>query len=124
MFNPVAVGKIGNKQTLQDNTRASFYYPVQYLTSLIYDGTITLDISDAKTASFLPWEALGYEFLSTSTNKARESYTKNSSVTTKNQLLFTPSLGDGHELVIQGVVDTESKTDRFYATETYRSASP
>lgn len=124
MFNPVAVGKLGTNKTLQDNTRAAFTIRYNILTSLIYDGTITLDISDAKTASFLPWEALGYEFLSTSTNKARESYTKNSSVTTKNQLLFTPSLGDGHELVIQGVVDTESKTDRFYATETYRSASP
>ena len=123
VFNPMAVAKLGSNKTLQDNTRAAFSIRYNILPSLIYDGTITLDISDAKTSSFLPWEALGYEFLSTSTNKARESYTKNSSVTTKNQLLYTPKLGTDHELIIQGVFDTESKNDRFYATETYLSAS-
>ncbi|MBN2263425.1 MAG: SusC/RagA family TonB-linked outer membrane protein, partial [Prolixibacteraceae bacterium] len=124
MFNPVAVANLSRNKTLQDNTRAAFSVRYNILPSLIYDGTITLDISDAKTSSFLPWEALGYDFLTTSTNKARESYSKNSSVTTKNQLLFTPQLGPDHELVIQGILDTESKNDRFYATETYRSASP
>jgi TonB-linked SusC/RagA family outer membrane protein len=123
MYNPVAVAKLGSNKTLQDNTRAAFTLRYNILPSLIYDGTITLDISDAKTESFLPWEALGYEFLTTSTNKARESYTKNSTVTTKNQLVYTPKLGADHELVIQGVIDSESRTDRFYATETYRSAS-
>jgi TonB-linked SusC/RagA family outer membrane protein len=124
MYNPVAVAKLGTNKTLQDNTRAAFSIRYNILPSLIYDGTITLDISDAKTATFLPWEALGYEFLTNLTNKARESYAKSSTVTTKNQLLFTPKLGFDHELVIQGIFDTESKNERFYATETFRSASP
>ena len=123
MYNPVAVAKLGINNTLQDNTRAAFTVRYNILPSLIYDGTITLDISDAKTASFLPWEAMGYEAQTSSTNRARESYTKNSTVTTKNQLVFTPKLGSDHELVFQGVFDTESKNERFYATETNRSAS-
>ncbi len=122
-YNPVAVAKLGVNNTLQDNTRAAFTVRYNILPSLIYDGTITLDISDAKTASFLPWEAMGYEAQTSSTNRARESYTKNSTVTTKNQLVFTPKLGSDHELVFQGVFDTESKNERFYATETNRSAS-
>ncbi|MCF8358410.1 MAG: SusC/RagA family TonB-linked outer membrane protein [Prolixibacteraceae bacterium] len=124
MFNPVAVVNLASNKTLQDNTRAAFSIRYNILPNLVYDGTITMDISDSKTSSFLPYEALGYDYNSSSTNKARESYGKNSAVTTRNQLVYSPVIGMDHELVIQGLVDTESRNDRFYATETSKSASP
>lgn len=124
MYNPVAFGNLTSSRTLQDNTRAAFSLRYNILSNLIYDGTITMDISDAKTASFLPYEALGYDYNSSSTNKSRESYNKSSTVTTKQQLVYTPDIGFDHELVIQGVFDTESRNGMFYATETSKSASP
>lgn len=124
MFNPVAMVNLASNKTLQDNTRAAFTVRYNIAPSLVYDGTITLDISDAKTASFLPFEALGYSYASTSTNRSRESYSKSATVTTKNQLVYSPKIGFNHELTILGTVDTESKNEWYYATQTAMSASP
>ncbi len=124
MFNPVAVVNMATNKTLQDNTRAAFSLRYKILPNLVYDGTITMDISDAKTFSFLPSEALGYDYNNDRTNKSRESYRKTSAVTTRNQLVYTPNLGNDQELAVQALVDTESRDERFYATETSKSASP
>ncbi|MFA9391110.1 MAG: SusC/RagA family TonB-linked outer membrane protein [Prolixibacteraceae bacterium] len=124
MYNPVAYVNQTSNKTLQDNTRAAFSLRYKIQPTLIYDATITLDISDAKTASFLPFEALGYSYVSTSTNKARESYSKSATVTTKNQLVYSPKIGFNHELTLLATFDTESRNDWYYATETSMSASP
>jgi len=123
MFNPVAMATLATSKSFQDNTRAAFTIQYNILPTLKYEGTITMDISDSKTASFLPYEAIGYDFLSTSSNKSKESYDKSVTITTKNQFVFIPKLGEDHDLVVQSVIDTESKNGRFYATETYLSAS-
>ncbi|MBN1926374.1 MAG: SusC/RagA family TonB-linked outer membrane protein [Prolixibacteraceae bacterium] len=123
-FNPVAVVNLATNNTLQDNTRAAFSIRYNIIPGLVYDGTITMDISDAKTFSFLPFEALGYDYGSSLTNRSRESYKKSSAVNTRNQLVYTPDLGADHELAVQALFDTESRNERFYATETSKSGSP
>lgn len=124
MYNPVAYANSTSSRSLQDNTRAAFSIRYNIMPTLVYDGTITMDISDSKTASFLPYEAIAYDYNSGNTNKARESYNKSSAVTTKNQLVWIPQIGIDHELTVQALFDTESRNSRFYATETSKSASP
>lgn len=124
MYNPVAFATLGTNKKLKDNARAALTIRYNVLPGLIYDGTITLDIFDQKQSKFLPYKALGYAYQSSTTNRASESYNKKSAINTLNKLIYTPQLGDIHEVILLGLVETEFRDEMAYSTNTSRSASP
>ena len=124
VFNPVAYAKLGSQNQFRDNARALF--TVRYLITprIIYNSTVTLDIFDSKTSRFLPYKALGFELNNDISNRAVNTFSKQSSIYTINQLLYRPDLGEMHDLNFMTQFDTESSNSRYYSTESSQSASP
>ena len=84
---------------------------------------MTLDIFDQKIAKFLPYKAIGYDYNSDITNKAVNEFYKKSTIFTINKLIYRPKLGEDHDLLFMGQVDTEESRSRWYKTESSNSAS-
>ena len=72
----------------------------------------------------MPYKAIGYDYSSNVTNKASDEFTKKSSIYTFNQFIYSPKLGENHDLAILGQVDTEETVQRFLGITTSNSASP
>ncbi|MEN8156103.1 MAG: SusC/RagA family TonB-linked outer membrane protein [Bacteroidota bacterium] len=123
-YNPVAFAKLGTQDRYKDNARALFSGKYFITPRLTWKSTVTLDIFDDKREKFLPYKALGYYYNDDYTNFAVNEFSKKSSIYTINQLIYRPELGNDHELVFMGQFDTEETQQRWYKTETSRSASP
>lgn len=123
-YNPVALARLGYKKNYQDNTRAGFVLRYYIIPNLVYNGSVTFDIFDKKSFSFLPFEALGFLYNSSSTNQSTETYSKSVNLNTNNKLIYTPKIGEGHELTIFGLVETRSSNSRSFSKQSSMSASP
>jgi len=123
-YNPVAFATLGVNRQLKDNARALFTIKWDIAKNLILNSTVTLDIFDIKRSRFLPYKAIGYDYSSNVTNKASDEFTKKSSIYTFNQFIYSPKLGENHDLAILGQVDTEETVQRFLGITTSNSASP
>jgi TonB-linked SusC/RagA family outer membrane protein len=124
MYNPVAFGRLASSKTLKDNTRAAFGLKYNILSNLYLDASITFDIFDQKTFSFVPFEALGFVYVSNSTNKSTESYSKTARINTMTKLVYNVELNRDHELVLLGLLETGSSNDRKFSKQTSMSGSP
>lgn len=123
-YNPVAFAKLGQNKQLKDNARALFTIRYNVLDNLIFNSTVTLDIFDNKREKFLPFKAIGYDLNDDISNKATNEYTKKSSIYTINQIIYSPKLGEDHDLGFMGQFDTEETLQRGLNVSTSRSASP
>lgn len=124
VYNPVAFANLGINKQLKDNARALFSIKWDVLPHVVFNSTVTLDIFDSKRARFLPYKAIGYNYNSSVTNRASDEFSKKSSIYTINQLIYTPELGNDHELAFMGQFDTEETVQRWFKTESSQSASP
>ena len=122
-YNPVAFATLGQNKQLKDNARALFSIKYNILETLIFNSTVTLDIFDNKREKFLPYKAIGYEYNSSITNQAFNEFSKKSSIYTYNQVIYSPKLGENHDLALIGQLDTEETLQRYLSTETSISAS-
>jgi len=123
-YNPVAFANLGQNKQLKNNARALFSVKYNILENLILTSTVTLDIFDNKREKFLPYKAVGFNLSDDITNRATNDFTKKSSIYTINQLVYSPKVGENHDLAFMGQFDTEETVQRSLFTETSQSASP
>lgn len=123
-YNPVAFANLGVNEQSKDNARALFTLRYRIHPSLILNSTVTLDIFDNKRHRFLPFKAIGYDYYNDITNRASDEFSKKNSIYTINKLIYTPKIGDNHELSFLSQIDTEESTQRWSKEETSGSASP
>jgi TonB-linked SusC/RagA family outer membrane protein len=123
VYNPVAFAELASHKRYQDNTRTRFNLRHSVTDQLILDGEITLDLFDRKNKKFLPYEAIGYNYNDDITNQAMEEYHKKTSIQTRERLIYTPRLGDRHDLSTLLQVFTENSVYKDYTVKTSRSAS-
>jgi TonB-linked SusC/RagA family outer membrane protein len=123
-YNPVAFAKLGVNNKIKDNARALFALKYNILPTLIFNSTISLDIFDSKQTKFLPYKAVGFDYMLDVTNRSVNEFNKKSSIYTINQLIFNPKLNPKHDLGILLQFDTEETIERWFKVETSNSASP
>ncbi len=123
-YNPVAFAELATQKRYRDNARALFSAKYQMTPTLVWNGTITLDLFDMKISKFLPYKAIGYEYNNDITNRAVNEFSKKSSIYTINQLVYRPNLGADNNLLVMAQADTEESRSRWYKTESSQSASP
>lgn len=124
VYNPLAFVNLGVNNKIKDNARALFSIKYSILPELILNSTVTLDIFDSKQSKFLPVDAISYSTDSSElSNQAVNTFNKKSSVFTKNQLIYTPNLGENHDLGIIGQYDTEETIERGMEVKTKYSSS-
>lgn len=87
-FNPVAVARLGKDDILKNNLSNTFTLRYNFLDWLIFRETISFQFEGSKSNNYMPYNALGTDWLAYTVNKAEESNNINRGINTETQLAF------------------------------------
>lgn len=98
-FNPVAVATLGKKDYLQNNLENTFRLRYNILDWLTFRETVTFQYSGTKYQNYLPYNAIGADWLAWNINIAEESNNLYSAIKTETQIAWdSPFRNTNHEL--------------------------
>ncbi len=96
-FNPVAVAKLGKNDKLDNSLNNTFILRYKILEKLTFRETVSFQYGGTKSNNFLPYNAIGADWLEWTINKAEEGNNLYSSINTESQLAFdSPFASDDH----------------------------
>jgi TonB-linked SusC/RagA family outer membrane protein len=87
-YNPVAVAKLGRYDRTENSLDNTFRLKYNISDWLIFNQTIAFQYTGGKMKNFLPYNAIGADWLDWQINKAEESNNINSSIQTETQLVL------------------------------------
>lgn len=87
-FNPVAVANLGKDDFARNSLQNTFTLRYKLTGWLNFRETISFQYSGTKSKNYLPYNALGTDWLAWTINKAEESNNNSSSINTETQLTF------------------------------------
>ena len=98
-YNPVAVARLGKKNENKNELENTFRLKYDILDWLIFRETVSFQYSGTKENNYLPYNAIGSDWLAWTVNKAEEGNSQSSSIKTETQVAFDiPIRNEGHEL--------------------------
>jgi len=98
-FNPVAVARLGKDDRVENSLQNTFTLRYKILNWLNFRQTISFQYSGRKEKGYLPYNALGTDWLAWTINKAEEGNNNSSSINTESQLAFdSPFRNENHVL--------------------------
>jgi len=111
-FNPVAVAKLGKRDLVENRLQNTFRLRYNILPWLIFRQTVAFSFGGEKELRFLPYNAIGTDWLNWQVNKAEEGNSNNSSIHTETQLaLNSPFKTNRH--VLSGAVTFITSQSRY-----------
>ncbi len=87
-FNPVAVAELGTRTTNTNSLKNSFRLKYTIKDWLIFRETLAFQYNGSKSNAFLPYNAIGVDWLNSKVNSASESNDTYSSIKTESTLIF------------------------------------
>jgi TonB-linked SusC/RagA family outer membrane protein len=100
-FNPVAVARLGKNDRSENALENTFKLKYNITDWLIFKETVAFQYMGQKFSNFLPYNAVGTDWLAWTVNKAEESNNQSSAIKTESQIVFdVPSKNVDH--VISG----------------------
>ncbi|HPR31337.1 MAG TPA: SusC/RagA family TonB-linked outer membrane protein, partial [Prolixibacteraceae bacterium] len=87
-YNPVAVGRLGSNDRKETSLENTFKLRYTFTDWLRFWQTISFQYTGSKSNNFLPYNALGVDWLDWQVNKAEESNNISSAIRTESQLAF------------------------------------
>lgn len=87
-FNPVAVGKLGSNNKKEHNLENTFKLRYIFSDWLTFRQSVSFQYSGSKTNKFLPYNAMGIDWLSWQVNMAEEANNLWSAIRTESSLIF------------------------------------
>jgi TonB-linked SusC/RagA family outer membrane protein len=87
-FNPVAVAKLGKNDKNQNSLENTFRLKYNITDWLVFKSNVTFQYSGEKSSNFLPYNAVGSDWLAWTVNKAEEGNSQSSSIYTESQLIY------------------------------------
>lgn len=103
-FNPVAVANLGKNSSLSNTMENSFTLKYNIFDWLVFRETLSYQFYGSKSKNFLPYNAIGADWLNWQVNKAEEGNSNYSGLQTESQLAFSTSL-DSSLHVISGTLN-------------------
>ena len=98
-FNPVAVANLGSDDRAMNRLENTFMLQYRINDWLTFRETISFQYEGSKSKNYLPYNAIGADWLSWNINKAEESNNLNRAIRTETQLAFgSPFTSDLHSL--------------------------
>jgi TonB-linked SusC/RagA family outer membrane protein len=91
-FNPVAVGELATNNERRHDLETTFRLRYTIADWLRFRQTVSFQFNGAKTNIFLPYNAIGVDWLDWQVNKAEESNNISSSIRTESQFIFNVPL--------------------------------
>ncbi|QKJ29759.1 SusC/RagA family TonB-linked outer membrane protein [Mucilaginibacter mali] len=110
IFNPVAMANAAQNNKINDRITPHFNLVYNISSVLNATGDVVFDINNVRQTRFLPQIATGRPFTETSVNRASNSDYDTYSVSTKLNLVYTPTLNDKHSF--QGLFSFQSEDDK------------
>jgi TonB-linked SusC/RagA family outer membrane protein len=96
-FNPVAVANLGKNDNLDNSLNNTFILRYKIFNKLTFRETVSFQYGGSKSNNYLPYNAVGADWLEWTTNKAEESNNLYSSINTETQLAFdSPFKSEDH----------------------------
>ena len=87
-YNPVAVANLGKNDRIANSLQNTFRLQYRILDILSFNQTISFQFNGDKSKNYLPYNALGTDWLAWTINKAEEGNSTSSSIDTETQLVF------------------------------------
>jgi TonB-linked SusC/RagA family outer membrane protein len=87
-FNPVAVANLGKNDRKENSLQNTFTLKYTILDWLTFRETVNVQYSGTKSQNYLPYNAIGEDWLEWNINKAEESNNNSTTITTETQLAF------------------------------------
>ena len=87
-FNPVAVANLGKNDRIENSLQNTFRLRYNILPWLIFRQTVAFAFGGEKEQNYLPYNAIGTDWLAWNVNKAEEGNSNNNSIHTETQLAF------------------------------------
>lgn len=98
-YNPVAVAKLGKNDRSENSLENSFVLRYNIKDWLIFRETGSFQYTGIKSNSFLPYNAIGSDWLAGTVNLATEGNSQSSSIKTESQLAYNiPLTNKAHEI--------------------------
>lgn len=98
-FNPVAVANLGKNDRKANGILNSFTLRYTFTDWMNLRSTISYQFEGSKSNNFLPYNAVGTDWLAWTVNKAEESNNNFSSINTETQLNFTAPINNKNHVV-------------------------
>ncbi|WP_114778425.1 SusC/RagA family TonB-linked outer membrane protein [Botryobacter ruber] len=123
-YNPVAMAMEGKSNNVGDRIRPTFNLQYDLIPSrLLTTFDVAFDINNSKTTRFLPQTATGLPSDNTNVNRAEDIDNDRFNVQTKTNIIYTPELGENHNLQALFSLQTNDDRNVSYAVTTANSAS-
>jgi TonB-linked SusC/RagA family outer membrane protein len=87
-FNPVAVANLGKNDQADNSLQNTFTLKYSILDWITFRETVSVQLSGSKSKNYLPYNAIGADWLDWNINKAEESNNNSSTISTETQLAF------------------------------------
>ena len=87
-YNPVAIANLGKDDRIENSLQNTFTLKYNILDWLTFRQTIAVQYSGTKAKAYLPYNAIGADWLDWNINKADESNNNNTTINTETQLAF------------------------------------
>jgi TonB-linked SusC/RagA family outer membrane protein len=121
-FNPVAVASLGRDDRENNNLENSFRIRYSFNDWLVFRETVTLQYGSVKSNTFLPYNALGTDWLAGTVNRAAETNSSSTVIRTESQLAFSsPFDTDEHELTGALTWETNQNFSESVSTQINRT---
>jgi TonB-linked SusC/RagA family outer membrane protein len=103
-FNPVAISNLGSNTAEYNSLQNAFTLRYNILDWLIFRETLSFQYDGTKSKNYLPYSAMGSDFLAWTVNKAEEGNSLSSDLKTESQLAFNFNL-DTSKHVFSGTLN-------------------
>jgi len=96
-FNPVAVANLSNSDVASNKFQNSFVLKYSINKMLSFQETVSYQYESGKQNTFLPYSAIGVDWLASRVNEAAETNYNNRKLSSRSMLVFIPLVNEIHE---------------------------
>lgn len=122
-FNPVAITSLSSNDVNQNTVLNSYLLNYNILTWLRFRETISFQYLNEKSNAFLPYNAIGADWLDPRKNEAFEANSVDTKITTRSQFFIVPRINEKHSFSTMLMFETDARTSDWSSLKTTRGPS-
>jgi TonB-linked SusC/RagA family outer membrane protein len=111
-YNPVAIANLGKNDQTKNSLNNTFTFTYNLAKWLTFNESVTVDLQGRKNSSFLPYNALGQDWLADNKNRADEENGTYQNFKTQTQLLFNAPFFTNTKHDLSGALTWETESGR------------
>jgi len=122
-YNPVAIATLSSNDVAQNTVLNSYILDYNIMPWLRFKETVSFQYLNEKTNAFLPFNAVGADWLSTYKDQASETNSVDTKITTRSQLIIAPRLNSKHSFSTILMYETDQRTEDWSSLKSSKSPS-